>query len=876
MTPSNNSLSWQKRFAFALSFFGLASLANAERSDDSSYQLHNWSLNSGESVSTKGLPFAVDIYTSDYLYDVGATTFRGVPGQAYGAGTQTRMGFRYQGIFDFFLYDSVNVSELEWSRGPSSILYGVNNPAGMVNVEPKQPQEEAQYTVSIFANDTEDESGYFRTSLEATGPIYKGDSGDVLAYRFAASFDEEGGDDLNYYVGQLQYENDKLVAFAEVQHGSYESNFGTSSIDEILFDFFAEYEETSVLLNADLTPVENLVVSLGVLFSDTESEGRDAVFWPSEQSESSDSQSSFTNRETIEYRLDATYSFQANDLFGRGKASHKFSVGVSELVEENGYNSYGSLSNGFLYPGDDLSEFESRGRSFGGYLMYEGSFLDEKLGLTAGVRTNDYNSWVNELGMDRTRISTIDHSGEVSSFVGLSYNLNEQLSIYANYEEGMIPDLIDDLQELDYDSERHEIGVKFSALDGRLNGRVSGYRIEKEGEGSYETVQYTSGSVRGREIIHGVHESVFRNVINEFEEGESYEPVVIRTDDRVLYGVDHFYFEEEGIDPDALMQETIDEYVFVEYGELDESIVVDDGVDTGFTWRHFLEQAFEDASQYDPIYDDELGQDHLTPNLTVTPYDIFSSEEIDGVDLNINFAPNENWEFLFSYSHEEATTRNTVTSTVFSNVVYYDELGNEHTFGTEYDLWVRIFGREAFGLTEVYEYDENGEQIFDANGNPKVIEVVNSEREPVTVGDVAPGELTDGILPFSYGDTFSTTSDQASLLANYSFSEGRLEGLSLFGALRYQKFDGGVWTGDVASVSSPFSIETDTINLGVSYEWEMSKVAYRLSLNIDNVEGSKTETATYRYLDSNSDLVEEEVELDSPGRSYQLRFMAEF
>jgi iron complex outermembrane receptor protein len=183
---------------------------------------------SGSRVDTpiKDLPVPMQVITSDFIRDVGATNLRGSLGYvsgielqsqndlennggiggiqrgAYGpggvnnpegvtsniSGTQLKLrGFITNNVLrDGFLRgspsDSINIERIEVVQGPNALLYGTGNFGGVVNYLTKRPQDRQQghATFGVGAYD------YFRTTLDTTGPI---DASNHLDYGLAGSWE---------------------------------------------------------------------------------------------------------------------------------------------------------------------------------------------------------------------------------------------------------------------------------------------------------------------------------------------------------------------------------------------------------------------------------------------------------------------------------------------------------------------------------------------------------------------------------------------------------------------------------------------------------------------------------------------------------------
>ena len=238
-------------------------MVNAD--DDMGYLATNSTSGTRLAVPIKDLPIPVEVVTSAFIDDIGATDIKsalayssGVYFGVYetagsiatsdagalversgsalsgnGAGfnnsafirgfrvdTQTRDGFRMggsipsQGISLGGITDTAMMERIEVVKGPAALLYGVGVLSGIVNVIGKRPLSAEAYETEIKVGS----DGFFRTSLNATGPLAGG-----VNYRLGAVYQEGGdwtdfyNDEKRIYFGQLEkafFEN-KLRIFVE-------------------------------------------------------------------------------------------------------------------------------------------------------------------------------------------------------------------------------------------------------------------------------------------------------------------------------------------------------------------------------------------------------------------------------------------------------------------------------------------------------------------------------------------------------------------------------------------------------------------------------------------------------------------------------------
>lgn len=182
-------------------------------------------------------------------------------------------------------------------------------------------------------------------------------------------------------------------------------------------------------------------------------------------------------------------------------------------------------------------------------------------------------------------------------------------------------------------------------------------------------------------------------------------------------------------------------------------------------------------------------------------------EEAIGFDGQIVLTPIKDLQIILSYAHveREASSAFRLASTVPQG---YESLGN---IGTEYDVWVRAFGRDAFA-------------------DPK---------DPTTIKDEA---LAGTSLYYGSEDTFS-------LWGRYNFSEDWIPGLGVGLGFRYiGEAQTHVAIGSDAGLSNryptpPLPAYTVT-DAALYYKRKFKYFDFDLSLNVYNL-FDKTELATY-------------------------------
>jgi outer membrane receptor for ferric coprogen and ferric-rhodotorulic acid len=474
----------------------------------------------------------------------------------------------------------------------------------------------------------------------------------------------------------------------------------------------------------------------------------------------------------------------------------------------------------------------------GHYGLYQGQFFSNRLTTIAGVRHDRYHSLekvyrrVNEVdGANFIEPSGVFGSGyvqnpnsltdgfvdqlttyapnaeraesEVTKTLAAGFRIIDPLSIYGLVSEGVTPNtgLRDgNYQPIDSEKSRsQEIGIKFDLIEGKISGTLSVYRIRREnavwqwanapspskwgGSGSPEEagssefnpnqLNHIEGSGRVP-LNYGVDESYFDFDLGQITSpGPGGRPVI--TWPKGIYTVESHY--NGGSPIDALRRDL----VFLDYEYLDEPALDRNGDPTGHTWRYYLEKAFADTERSRRDNNSQNGPDDIdpiryvrTPNTfgglnastnSATGANVTYTDEATGFDFQVILTPNSNLQLILNYAR---TKREAISPF---------KLASTQGFGSEYDVWVRTFGREAFGLKE---WDINGDGVVDyitradaVGDNPTESEL---QAAQVGQGDFDTTEMVGGLQGTSL---FFGSEEEFSFWAKYSFDDGLLDRLSL-------------------------------------------------------------------------------------------------
>jgi iron complex outermembrane receptor protein len=221
---------------------------------------------SGSRVDTaiKDIPIPIQVITSEFISDIGATDLRGslaysgvmlntqndlensggTYGSPYGPGgvnnpqgltsniNQVQLKIRGfvtdNTLRDGFLRgsssDSVNIDRIEVVSGPNALLYGTGNFGGVVDYLIKTPQDTQQgaLTLSVGTYD------FLRGALDVTGPI---SAANHLDYRLAASWEDSDTDiqyqkNKHYFIApSIEWKPTPTTTFlVDTEYGSSKQN----------------------------------------------------------------------------------------------------------------------------------------------------------------------------------------------------------------------------------------------------------------------------------------------------------------------------------------------------------------------------------------------------------------------------------------------------------------------------------------------------------------------------------------------------------------------------------------------------------------------------------------------------------------------------
>ena len=202
-----------------------------DASQDRGYTATNSITGTLLNTPLRDTPFAIDVYTSQFIEDLGATTFREVLqydtssvldntiSQGFGTGgfeqgdninnseTDVKVrGFPTPTLTNGFRtqvsVDTIGIARIERAGGPSSLLYGTGAISGITNNITKTSLPQPYYFGSLAIGT----NSYFRAAIDAGGPISREtiDGMNKLGYRVFGAWNERESDE-EFYSDSRQF-----------------------------------------------------------------------------------------------------------------------------------------------------------------------------------------------------------------------------------------------------------------------------------------------------------------------------------------------------------------------------------------------------------------------------------------------------------------------------------------------------------------------------------------------------------------------------------------------------------------------------------------------------------------------------------------------
>jgi len=474
------------------------------------------------------LPQSVRVLTGELLDDAGVTTLAGALDLASGVSRQSNLG----GLWDSYamrgftgdpnfgsdylvngfsssrgyngLRDGANTDSVEVLKGPASALYGRGEPGGTVNIVTKKPR----FAPSYVAGAGIDRYGAVRSTLDLTGPLSQN-----VAYRVNAAY--EAGDTFRDHVDSarmllapsfvwligaattLSYEIEASKQRTPFDRGVVAVNGELGVIPNSRFlgepgdgKVTVQSVGQQLFVRHELNPAWSL--QGGVSYRDSSLRG-----FSSQQNDIlADGRTARRQRRLNDWAgIDRSGRIEALGTFATGTLKHHVLVGADAYAFDDDRiqlrrnpssdNPYAIDIHAPVYGAAvaapltlSVSTDESQ-RSRAVYLQDQVD-LSRRWKALLGVRRDSYDQTVVNRRLARSSSQSL---GATSPRVGLVYQPNRTLSLYASAAEGFRPNSGISLDNEAFPAESshaYEVGAKVDSAGGKLSTTVALYRITKD------------------------------------------------------------------------------------------------------------------------------------------------------------------------------------------------------------------------------------------------------------------------------------------------------------------------------------------------------------------------------------------------------------
>ncbi|BAQ65418.1 TonB-dependent siderophore receptor [Geminocystis sp. NIES-3709] len=431
-------------------------------------------------------------------------TIRGFTSDNFTGGAILRDGFRVND--NLGTQETANVERVEVLKGPSSVLYGQNDPGGIINLVTKRPLFEPFYEVGVQIGSYT----LFRPTIDISGPLTEDKS---LRYRLNLAYLNDAGfrdftvDTQRLFVGPvLTWDiSDKTSFTVLLEYTDEENPFdlgiparGKGVFDVPLNRVVGELDDslknTSITVGYDFKHQFNDDWTFNHGFRYVNQDYNVFPLLPFGVDEKTgDITLFFADRS---YRSD-DYSIQTNVVgkFNTGSVKHTLLGGLDlnfnrfdEQYTRLAFNTpvlfnifdpvYGAIPRPDLSSVQPLAPFDTQYDRYGVFLQDQVNFSDKFI-LVGSIRYDVVDFRINQdyaANADR-------NDSKWSPRVGFIYKPVEMVSIYGNYSQSFKPNFGSDSQGNAFEpetAEGFEVGVKAEFLQGKMFTTIAYFDITKQ------------------------------------------------------------------------------------------------------------------------------------------------------------------------------------------------------------------------------------------------------------------------------------------------------------------------------------------------------------------------------------------------------------
>lgn len=438
---------------------------------------------------------------------------------------------------------SATTERVEVLKGPASVLYGIQDPGGVINIVTKKPQEEAKYVLggSIGNNNA------WGINFDATGGLSHG-----LSYRFI--FDQNAKDywrnfgeiKRSLYAPSLMWKNDKTEIVLGYEHQDYTDPFDRGTY---IIANNTTANDRGQIINIPSKqrldePFNSVIGKIDIVTLQASHKLSDAWKLNASYAYTKDSYNYWQARVTTINLAQQTNNVirQIEGIQGSTQRNHSASFNaVGEVITGNiahrivtgidmGYTSldiaryqaaansritlnniqYGTVNTDNMPLAAANGHQYSKLKTIGVYLQ-DSAYLTDNLILSGGVRYEYYDQEAGRGGRTATeRLYTDNHGGKALYQAGIVYKFSPDWAVYGNYTQSFRPQVSRAAVTSGLkpeEGESYEIGTKYE--NGYFSTNLALFNIEKKNVSATESrgtgsnamnYTYLIGKVRSRGI----------------------------------------------------------------------------------------------------------------------------------------------------------------------------------------------------------------------------------------------------------------------------------------------------------------------------------------------------------------------------------------
>ncbi|WP_258239282.1 TonB-dependent siderophore receptor [Arcobacter sp. CECT 8989] len=505
-------------------------VSSSDTESTNSYTLDSTKSATKLSLSLKDTPQSVSVFTHQKLEDLGITSYQEILASVTGVSmsrwderlNSSARGFtidyyKVDGMPTYTSYDERDLDlsifdRVEIVRGANGLLTGAGNPGMSINLIRKRAKsKEFAADITLKAGSFDSYSGMVDVSSKLN------ESGSVRG-RLIAKYDDndsymdyyEKENKILYGVVDVDLSDSSFLSFganyqdldrngirwgglpAFYSDGS-RTNFDTSDIVSNK-DTYWNAETKGVFVDFKQYFANNILFNLSLSHNRYKSESSLLYFGGTVDKATGVGIGSISAYENEDYKKENNIDAYVSVPFNLANLDHEVILGYTYNTDSKKYDNQKGSGGGASSLANPLINFNNINLdSFDNFTSYSGTpnkikqtaaylvgkfSLMEDLKLIAGARLTNW-KYTEDGG-----VNDREFDNELTPYVGLVYDLNENHSIYTSYTSIFKPDdkkdrsgnYLDPLEGKNY-----EAGIKGEYFDGKLNASLSIFRIEQDG-----------------------------------------------------------------------------------------------------------------------------------------------------------------------------------------------------------------------------------------------------------------------------------------------------------------------------------------------------------------------------------------------------------